>query len=368
MKDKNALNDKRDMKFFYILGIVIAILFSFAPVLKADELNIKTINFNSVSLSEPYVVKKGDTLWDIAAHFFKNPKKWVMIWEKNSYIDDPHWIYPGNLIYFDKNKLVLNEDGEVVGGGLVVIKPSVKMKNVNEFKRNKVLDTYLSSRTKFDISSNDEHSLANSYILYLDHMKIIDDVDGNINSSAGDIVYIKSDIGLQNDDEIFGFEIEKNLHADKKDKGISVVNLFSKFKVLSYIGNNIYQTRIAYSDREVSDSTLIAPVNNNFPKMVKTKHHDIGGVSPVVYIGGSLREGALGNFVVIRVPHGSQLRAGDSIHLFKKGVTKKFKSGEVVTLPDVLIGSAVVTRVDENFVAAVISATKEPVTDESFSK
>ena len=42
-----------------------------------------------------YVVKKGDTLWDIAEYFFGDPLTWPDIWKKNLFIEDPHWIYPG---------------------------------------------------------------------------------------------------------------------------------------------------------------------------------------------------------------------------------------------------------------------------------
>jgi len=42
-----------------------------------------------------YVIKKGDTLWDIASRFLANPWLWPKIWEQNKYIENPDLIFPG---------------------------------------------------------------------------------------------------------------------------------------------------------------------------------------------------------------------------------------------------------------------------------
>jgi hypothetical protein len=49
---------------------------------------------------EVYVVKPGDTLWDLSQKFLGNPWYWPKVWSYNPEIENPHWIYPGNQVRF----------------------------------------------------------------------------------------------------------------------------------------------------------------------------------------------------------------------------------------------------------------------------
>jgi hypothetical protein len=49
--------------------------------------------------AEVYIIKPGDTLWDITAAKMGDPYLWPQVWQYNLYIMDPHWIYPGDPLF-----------------------------------------------------------------------------------------------------------------------------------------------------------------------------------------------------------------------------------------------------------------------------
>jgi hypothetical protein len=92
--------------FSLILGLAMSV------AVLADELTLNP------EAPKSYVVKKGDTLWDISGIFLKQPWLWPKLWRLNPEINNPHLIYPG-----DELRLVFDEYGQPM---LVKGKPELK--------------------------------------------------------------------------------------------------------------------------------------------------------------------------------------------------------------------------------------------------
>jgi LysM repeat protein len=79
------------MKRFFSILFVIVIIISFGFVLYPLAQEKK-------EGEEIYTIKQGDTLWDISAKFLQDPFLWPKLWQRNPYITNPHWIYPGQPV------------------------------------------------------------------------------------------------------------------------------------------------------------------------------------------------------------------------------------------------------------------------------
>src|SRR3989304_8078555 len=97
---------KRIVGFFFAMILTLSFCFVL-PGLTQDTKETEGV----------YTIKQGDTLWDISSRFLKNPFLWPKLWQRNSYITNPHWIYPGNPIRLSAFEEIRKEEPAKVAAG-----------------------------------------------------------------------------------------------------------------------------------------------------------------------------------------------------------------------------------------------------------
>jgi len=99
---------------------------TFAALLMTGVVVAQDVSVRSDHPDE-YVVVKGDTLWDISGRFLDKPWQWPAIWHANPQIENPHLIYPGDvisLVYVDGSPQLRLRRG---GADTVKLSPSIRV-------------------------------------------------------------------------------------------------------------------------------------------------------------------------------------------------------------------------------------------------
>ncbi len=82
-QSEREVDMKRTAGLFFSIILVFVLISMVSPVCYGSD------------SGSTYVVKKGDTLWDISAKFLGDPNKWPELWERNRFLTNPNYIYPG---------------------------------------------------------------------------------------------------------------------------------------------------------------------------------------------------------------------------------------------------------------------------------
>ena len=142
---KKVLNG---IQSFHALGlkkqlIAVAICAGLGMTVNITHAASPNVSPPSVKAGAPhvYVVKKGDTLWDISGKFLSKPWRWPEIWASNKHVKNPHWIYPGDrllLCSLNGKPLIGKDEGDgcdgiirrYTGGG-TTLRPQVRIEALN---------------------------------------------------------------------------------------------------------------------------------------------------------------------------------------------------------------------------------------------
>jgi len=333
---------------------IISLICLLLPVLaSADQLQIRP------DAPSRYVVVKGDTLWDISEKFYEDPWKWPNIWGFNKdTIKDPHWIYPGDVVFLDRSSgtLRINETG--VSRAQVLREESGAAR--------------LSPRVREDISSHDAIPsipvadiapfLSRPLVIDEDELKdapaLIGAREGRVILGEGDICFARglaSDMGdrwqiYRPGKKFIDPDSGELLGIEAVYLGNAEVKHFGDISTLS-ITHSVQETH--QGDRLVVPS--IETATNYLPRAPESKIS-----ARVISVYGGVTQAGQNTAITLNKGTRDGMEIGHVLALYHKGEVVK-SEGESYTLPDERYGLAFVFRVFDKVSYALVMQTKLPV-------
>jgi len=132
----SALGFKNQM-----LALAVCVGVSMGTIHSAEAAPARNVNPPALKANAPnvYVVKKGDTLWDISKRFLKNPVRWPEIWASNKHVKNPHWIFPGDRLLmcdYQGRPIIGKDEGDGCEGIIsrylsTSLQPQIRVESLN---------------------------------------------------------------------------------------------------------------------------------------------------------------------------------------------------------------------------------------------
>jgi hypothetical protein len=343
--------------------IRLLILFVIMPVYCfADSILVKN------TAPEVYIIKKGDTLWDISNMYLDKPWQWPQLWRTNIHITNPHLIYPG-----DKLRLVKNEKGEVV---LKVLrdsaKPEIKLspKGAKSFKSPEAIPALPWSVIRPYIESD----MIMSQQAYDRYPYVLGDPEGAVRYVTGNLVLGKVAHHSMGDLNIVRKQNEL-YDMDGKFIGLQIRHLAKAKLVDADIGNQklikILQTKL-----EVKRGDKIIPATESAQDKILLKAAD----NQTGYIIDDLEQhNLLGKYNVVVLDIGAdQVTAGTIMGIYSQGpkiidgkkptyegennmFRSAFIRGDEIIQPALKVGEVVVFRAFDTASYALITKSAKVI-------
>lgn len=292
---------------------------------------------------QTYTVVKGDTLWDISGMFLKSPWKWPQLWGYNQQIDNPHLIYPGDVLTL---KWVDGQPRLVVNDGILRLSPRANVSKIEDAIPAIPLKDIISFLSDNIVLDSDELTSA---------PYIVGSADNRIVAGAGDRVYARGELveehSRQNiyrpareyidpaSGESLGFELFKigeSVVHDRQDDIISL-NLRRTREEITAL-DRVYPTQIEEIQSIFYPSAATDEINGEILSVLRGVRQ--AGQYDVVAISKGMREGLSPGHVLTIFKAGEQL---------KDPLTK-----ELITLPAERSGQMMVFKAYEKVSYALI--------------
>ena len=297
-------------------------------------------------IKQPYIVKKGDTLWDIANHFFKNPEKWLKIWEQNLYITNPDLIYPGNEIWFAPKAKK--------SGGLKAVKtqPQIHVKQAERIEDAVDTSMVITALLRQDFIRPEAIDAA-GYVLA--------SRDERINYGANDRIYIRMATPLEEGEllDVFRSATPVNDPITGKPAGMLVKHL-GQVRITGRSGE-ITEGLVISAFEEISRGDRLKPARSintrlqpDYPTTAMAGH--------IMFIRDNAAEAGQNQIVGINLGEQNGLKAGSVLKVLKAGRTvTDTVSGDDTKLPQENIGELIVLVPQKNASIALVTRSTNPI-------
>lgn len=104
------------------------------PALYAQDVAPKTDSTRARPAVVKHTVKTGDTLWEIAKFYLKDPFKWPQVFHANTdIVKNPHWIYPGQVLTIEGGAVKDEVAARVNNQGFVVSRIQTRAQEATVF-------------------------------------------------------------------------------------------------------------------------------------------------------------------------------------------------------------------------------------------
>ena len=282
---------------------------------------------------DEYVVEVGDTLWDIAATFLRDPWYWPEIWYVNPQVENPHLIYPGDvlgLVYVDGAPRVTN-----VRASSYRLSPEARVTPLTEAITSISYESVSSFLSRGVVIERDEID-ALPYLLSTkgDHMM----------AAAGNTIYVRG-TGAQPGERFTIVHIGDKLVDPEDNRLIGYQGIEIGEGTIRRSGDPASMALISSKQEAIQGDRLI-PTSveiplNFFPKAPST---NIDG-QIIAVVGGVTQ---IGQYQVIVLNRGSNhgMSVGDVLTVWQRGgVVRDHVEGGSVRLPDEAAGTVMVFKV-----------------------
>lgn len=301
---------------------------------------------------ESYVVKKGDTLWGISETFLQDPWKWPEIWHANEQIENPHLIYPGDvvrLVYIGgKPRLTLDRPGTTglegnrvtkMSDGTVKLSPKPRVSKLDSVIPAIPLDAVQSFLVDNRVVTEEDLDTA-PYVIAGGDQRIV--------MGAGDKFYVRGDV--DSSQTAYGI-YRKGVPFKDPDTG----------EMLGWEAIQLGLSKLTDTDDEISTLRLLNTTQDirvgdrllpTFERKVdsvfypKSPKVDIEG--KIIHVFSGVRNVSQYNVVVLNRGERDTLAVGDVLAIYRRGeqVRDRFTS-ELLQLPDERAGLLIVFRTFE---------------------